>query len=84
MLSWTMQAPRLTLTRMSPQLGLQGKAERVTVNFLNGQVETFETRPVDGQLESLNGEVKLEVTANTATRVTGTTPAFVCTEYTQR
>ena len=52
---------------VAAELGLQGKTERVTVNVLNGQVETFETRPVDVQLESLIGDVKLQVTAFTAT-----------------
>ena len=52
---------------VAAELGLQGKTERVTVNVLNGQVETFETRPVDVQLESLIGDVKLQVTAYTAT-----------------
>ena len=37
---------------VTAELGLQGKTERVTVNVLNGQVETFEKRPVDVQLES--------------------------------
>ena len=57
---------------VAAELGLQGKTERVTVYVLNGQVETFETCPVDVQLESLIGDVKLQVTAYTATRVTGT------------
>ena len=71
---------------VAAQLGLQGKTERVTVNVLNGQVETFETRPVNVELESssLTGEVKLGVTAYTATRVVGTMTAFDWTEYTQR
>ena len=47
---------------VAAELGLQSKTERVTVNVLNGQVETFETRPVDVQLESLIGDVKLQVT----------------------
>ena len=52
---------------VAAELGLQGKTERVTNNVLNGQVETFKTRPVDVQLESLIGDVKLQVTAYTAT-----------------
>ena len=32
---------------VATELGLQGKTERVTVNVINGQVETFEARPVD-------------------------------------
>ena len=47
---------------VAAELGLQGKTERVTVNVLNGQVETFETRPVDVQLESLIGDIKLRHT----------------------
>ena len=69
---------------VAAELGLQGKTERVTVNVLNGQVETFQTRPVKVQLKSLIGDVKLQVTAYTATRVTETMSAFDWTEYTQR
>ena len=32
---------------VAAELGLKGKTEQVTVNVLNGQVETFETRPVN-------------------------------------
>ena len=53
------------------ELGLKGKTEQVTVNVLNGQVETFETRPVNFELESVNGNVKLKVSVFTANRVTG-------------
>ena len=69
---------------VAAELGLQGKTEKVTVNVLNGQVETFETRPVDIELESVAGDVKLEVTAYTATRVLGTMSAFDWSQYTQR
>ena len=69
---------------VAAHLGLQGKTERVTVNVLNGQVETFETRPVYVELGSLTGDVKLGVTAYTATRVVGTMTAFDWTECTQR
>ena len=39
--------------------------------FLNGQVETFETRPVDLELESVNGNVRMNVSAFTANKITG-------------
>ena len=68
---------------VAAELGLQGKTERVTVNVLNGQVETFQTRPVKVQLKSLIGDVKLQVTAYRATRVTETMSAFDWKEYTQ-
>ena len=32
---------------VTAELGLQGQIEKVKVNVLNGQVETFETTPVD-------------------------------------
>ena len=55
---------------------MQGKTEQVTVNVLNGQVETFETQPVNIELESLNGSVSRKVTAYTANRVTGNMAIF--------
>ena len=56
---------------VAAELGLKGRTEQVTVNVLNGQVETFETRPVNFELESVNCDVKLKVSAFTANRVTG-------------
>ena len=58
------------------ELGMQGKTEQVTVNALNCQVETFETQPVNIELESLNGSVSRKVTAYTANRVTGNMAIF--------
>ena len=69
---------------VAAQFGLQSKMESVTVNVLNGQVKTFKTRPVNVELESLTDNVKLGITAYTATRVTGTMAAFDWTEFTQR
>ena len=54
------------------------------VNVLNAHVETFETRPVDIEVESVSGEVKRRVTAYTATRVTGTMSAFDWSKCTQQ
>ena len=56
---------------VTTELGLKGKTEQVTVNVLKGQVETFETRPVDFELESVNGNIRMNVSAFTANRVTG-------------
>jgi len=42
------------------------------VNVLNGQTETFETTPVDVEIESLDGTVKRTVSAFTTEKVTGT------------
>ena len=32
------------------ELGIQGRTEKMTVNVLNGQVETFETKPINVEL----------------------------------
>ena len=49
----------------------QGHTQSVTANVLNGQTETFETTPVEVDLESLDGNVKTTINAFTAERVTG-------------
>ena len=42
---------------VASELRLQGISRKVTVNVLNGQTKTFETIPVDVELESLDGTV---------------------------
>ena len=69
---------------VAAELDLKGKTEQVTVNVLNGQVKTFETRPVDMEIESLAGDVRLRVTAYTANKVTGTMSVFDWSNYDQR
>ena len=64
----------MTLVRradVAAELGLQGRTERVTVNVLNGQSETFETKPVNVELRSITGSVGIMVKAYTVDRVTG-------------
>ena len=58
-------------TDVATELGLKGNKEQVTVNVLNGQLETFETMPVNFKLESVNDSVKMKVAAYTTIRVTG-------------
>ncbi|XP_074645832.1 uncharacterized protein LOC141902090 [Tubulanus polymorphus] len=41
---------------VAAELGLRGSMEKVTVNVINGQTETFITTPVEVQLESVNGQ----------------------------
>ena len=53
------------------ELGLQGRSQKVTVNVLNGQNETFDTMPVKVELESFDGSVKTAINAFTSERVTG-------------
>ena len=63
------------------ELGLQGRTEKVTVNVLNGQIETFETKPVSFELLSVDRNVNMNVTAYTANRVTGDMPVIHWNEY---
>ena len=69
---------------VTKQLELQGTNERVTINVLNGQVKTLETRPIDAELESLTGNVSSKITAYTANRVTGNMSAFDWSKNIQR
>ena len=55
-------------TDVAAELGLKGKTEKVTVDVLNVQVETFETRPVNAELKNVYGNVSLTVSAYTANR----------------
>ena len=52
-------------TDVASELGLKGKLQRINVNVLNSQVETFETSPVELLIESLDGNTTLKVTALT-------------------
>ena len=61
---------------VAAELGIQGTTDTVTVNVLNGQVETFETSPIEVELNSVNGELSRKITAFTANRVTGNMTAF--------
>ena len=58
------------------ELGLSGISWKVTVNVLNGQTKTFETMPVDVELESLDGSVSKTVSAFTTEKVTGNLEAI--------
>ena len=61
---------------MASELRLQGISRKVTVNVLNDQTETFETMPLDVELESLDGSVTKTVRAFTTERVTGNLEAI--------
>lgn len=55
---------------VAAELGLQGKLQKVTVGVLNDKTETFETMPVEFQLQSVDGRTTTEVEAFTADKVT--------------
>ena len=63
------------------KLDLQGKPHKVTVNILNGQIETFKTMPVAFELKSLDATVKKTVTAFTAEKDTGNMEAINWGKY---
>ena len=66
---------------VAAELGLKGKTEKVTVNVLNGQIETFETKPVSFELQSVDGKVSFKVNAYTESRVTGDMNIIDWNEY---
>ncbi|XP_061170866.1 uncharacterized protein LOC133180337 [Saccostrea echinata] len=51
---------------VAAELGLHGKLQRVTVGVLNNKTESFETMPVEFQIESIDGKIKTKVEALTA------------------
>ena len=53
-----------------------GHTQKVTVNGLNGKTETFKTKPVKVELESLDGSVETAINAFTAEQVTGNMKAI--------
>ena len=56
---------------VAAELGVQGALTKVSVGVLNGQVETFETKPVTVGLQSLSGNICRTIEALTTVRVTG-------------
>ena len=69
---------------VAAELGLQGRTERVKVNVLNGQIETFETKPVDVTLQSVAGNVSMKINAYTVNKVTGNMPVVDWNRYKQQ
>lgn len=56
---------------VAAELGLHGKLQKITVGVLNDKTESFETMPVQFQIESVDGRTKTDMEALTADRVTG-------------
>ena len=48
---------------VAAELGMQGTMKKVTANVLNGQVETFETKPVNVELTSVSESVSMVINA---------------------
>ena len=56
---------------VAAELGLVGETRKITVNVLNGQRDSFETMPVEFELESLDRRIKVSATGYTTEKVTG-------------
>ena len=67
---------------VAAELRLHSRTEKVEVNVLNGQIETFETKPVSFNLVSIDHNVNM--TAYTANRVTGDMPVIHWNEYSSK
>ena len=66
---------------VAAELGLHGRTEKMTVNVLNGQVETFKTSPINVELTSITGTVSARINACTVDRVTGNMPVIEWNKY---
>jgi len=58
---------------VAAQLGLEGSTQRITVNVLNGEEDSFETMPVEFDLQSIDGKTRARISSFTEIRVTGNT-----------
>ena len=56
---------------LAAELGIQRHMNKVNINVLNGQVDTFDTMPVELGLESLDGGADVKLRANRTDKVTG-------------
>ena len=71
-------------TDVTAELSLQGRTEKMTVNLLNGQVETFETKPINIEFMSITGNVSTMVSVCTVDRVTGNMPVVEWNRFKQQ
>ena len=71
-------------TGVATKLGLNGRAENISVNVLNGQIEAFEAKSVSFELQNVDRTFNLNVIAYTANRVTGDMHAVNWNEYSSR
>ena len=56
---------------VAAKLGLEGSTQRITVNVLNGEEDSFETMPVEFDLQSIDGKTRARISAFKATWATG-------------
>ena len=65
---------------VAAELGLEGSTQRITVNVLNGKEDSFESMPVEFDLQSIDGKTRARISAFTETRVTGNMRPVNCKE----
>ena len=56
---------------VAAELGLEGTMQKITVNVLNGGEDSFQTIPVEFDLQGVDGRSNVTFSAFTATRITG-------------
>ena len=56
---------------VAAELGLEGTMQKITVNVLNGGEDSFQTMPVEFDLQGVDGRSNVRFSAFTATRITG-------------
>jgi len=56
---------------VAAELGLEGSTQRIKVNVLNGEEDSFETMPVEIDLQSIDGKTCARISSFTAIQVTG-------------
>ena len=66
---------------VAAELGLHGRTEKMTVNVLNGQVETFKTSPINVELTSITVTVSARINVCTVDRVMGNMPVIEWNKY---
>ena len=69
---------------VAAELGPQGRTEKMTVNVLNGQVETFKAKPINAELMSITGNVSTMVSVCTVDRVMGNIPVVEWNKFKQQ
>ena len=69
---------------VAAELGLQGRTKKITVNVLNGQVETFETKPINVEFMSITDNISTMYRASTVDRVTGNVLAVEWNKFKQQ
>ena len=55
---------------VADELGVEGTMQKITVNVLNGGEDSFQTMPVEFDLQGVDGGTNVRILAYTATRVT--------------